>query len=121
MITIFMQKFWSVNSTLGQEKHVYACKERCVTKFLMSKCSRGNFVHWNKSSSKTIKGFWSYLEKNLQWREERREGGEHTPIKIREVLTRLWMHVMQLEFSSTLNPCFLVHALIDALCPLSCN
>ena len=37
MIIIFIQKFWSVNSTLGQERHVYACAEGCVTKFFYDK------------------------------------------------------------------------------------
>ena len=37
MIIIFIQKFWSVNSTLGQERHVYACAEGCVTKFFYAK------------------------------------------------------------------------------------
>ena len=33
--------------------------------FFMSKCSQGNFAHWDKASCKTIKGFWSYLKKPL--------------------------------------------------------
>ena len=37
MIIIFIQKFWSVNSTLGQERHVYACAEGRVTKFFYAK------------------------------------------------------------------------------------
>ena len=37
MIIIFMKKFWPVNSTLGQERHVYACTEGSVTKFLYAK------------------------------------------------------------------------------------
>ena len=37
MIIIFIQKFWSANSTLGQEGHVYACAEGCVTKFFYAK------------------------------------------------------------------------------------
>ena len=37
MIIIFIQKFWSKNSTLGQERHVYACTEGCVTRFFYTK------------------------------------------------------------------------------------
>ena len=58
-----MQKIQSVNSTLVQVRHVYACGEGCVTKFFMSKCSQGNFIGWDKVSCKTIKGFQSYLKK----------------------------------------------------------
>ena len=41
-----MQKFWSVNSTLSQERHVYACTEGCITKLFYAKYSQGNFLPW---------------------------------------------------------------------------
>ena len=37
MVIIFIQKFFSVNSTLGQKRHVYACSEGCITKFFYAK------------------------------------------------------------------------------------
>ena len=47
-----MQKFLSVNSNLGQERHGYTCAEVSVTHFLMPKVL-----------CKTIAGFRSYLKK----------------------------------------------------------
>ena len=49
MIIIFIQKFWSVNSTLGQEKHVYACAEGCVTKFSYAKMFQSKLSLLRKS------------------------------------------------------------------------
>ena len=61
MIVIFLQKFWSVNSTLVQERHVYACAEFCVTKFFYAILFPRNFSSLAQVSCKTIKGFQSYL------------------------------------------------------------
>ena len=63
MLIIFMQKFWSVNSTLGQEGHVYACAEGSVTIFFMSNVSKEILFTGTKFHAKTIKGFRSYLQK----------------------------------------------------------
>ena len=104
-----MQKFWSYNSTLDQERHVYACVEGSVTKFFMPKSFQGKFVHWDKVSCKTIKGFWSYLKKTSMAKVY------SLPKKILEGLTRLWMHVVHLEFSSTLNSCSCNHGCFVSL------
>ena len=104
-----MQKFWSYNSTLDQERHVYACVEGFVTKFFMPKSFQGRFFHWDKVSCKTIKGFWSYLKKTS------RAKVYSLPKKILEGLTRLWMHVVHLEFSSTLNSCSCTHGCFVSL------
>ena len=104
-----MQKFWSYNSILDQEKHVYACVEGSVTKFFMPKSFQGKFVQCDKVSCKTIKGFWSYLKKTSRAR-------LYTlPKKILEGLTRLWMYVVRLEFSSTLNSCLCTHGCFVSL------
>ena len=60
-----MQKLWSANSTLGQEKHVYAYTERSIIKFFYAKIFQGNNHQW------VLKLF-----------KQTREGGEgYTPSK----------------------------------------
>ena len=66
MIIILMQKFWSVNSTLAQERHVYACAEGSVPK-----CSLG------QSFIQNHQGVMELSKKNLQ-----EEGGVHPSKKI---------------------------------------
>ena len=56
MIIIFMQKFWSVNSTLGQERHVYACAEGSVTKFFYVKMFLRKFCSLGQSFMQNHQG-----------------------------------------------------------------
>ena len=83
-----MQKLWSANSTLGQEKHVYAYAERSIIKFFYAKIFQGNNHQW------VLKLF----------KQTREGGGIHTlEEKIHKRLTKLWMDVVHFEFSSTLS------------------
>ena len=43
MIIIFVQKFLSVNSNLGQERHGYTCAEVSVTHFFYAKSFIQNY------------------------------------------------------------------------------
>ena len=71
-----MQKFWSVNSTLGQERHVYVSAEGSVIKVFYVKMFLRKFCSQGQSFMQNHQGVPELLKKNLQW-----EGGEgvYTP------------------------------------------
>ena len=104
MIIIFIQRLWSVNHTLGQERYVYACAGGSVTKCFYPKMFQRKFCSMGQSFMQNYQLVWELFKKNFR-RGRREVGGIHPRRRFCEELTRLWMHDVHLEFSSTLISC----------------
>ena len=75
MIIIFVQKFWSVNSVLDQERHVYVCAKGSVTKFFYAKMFPRKFCSLGQSFMQNHQGIPELFKKNS------REGRGCTPLE----------------------------------------
>ena len=109
---LFSCRNWSVNTTLGQERHVYAYTD---TKIFYAKMFPRKFCSLGQCFIQKHHGVLELFKKTELFKKNFQEGGgcpsppPPPPFKkkkkIGEGLARFSMHIVHLEFSSTLNSC----------------